>query len=111
MIISLLQETAHCLRDGTIIEECDTVKENDSNEGGELFLNYLFKINNVNSITLNQAQKICSIESWKDKCIQNIFDKNEKQTEEEKKKEKITITFLKSTEKHNYCYRTKPYED
>ena len=86
MIISLLQETAYCLRDGTIIEEYDTVRENDSNEGGEIFLNYLFKTNNVNSITLNQAQKICSIESWKDKSIQQIFDKNEKQTEEEKKK-------------------------
>ena len=83
MIISLLQETAYCLRDGTIIEECDTVRENDSNERGEIFLNYLFKTNNVNSITLNQAQKICS---WKDKSIQQIFDKNEKQTEEEKKK-------------------------
>ena len=50
-----------------MIEECDTVRENDNNEGGEIFLNYLFKTNNVNSITLNQAQKICSIESWKDK--------------------------------------------
>ena len=48
MIISLLQETAYCLRDGTIIEECDTVRENDNNEGGEIFLNYLFKTNNVN---------------------------------------------------------------
>ena len=92
-----MHETDNLLK-RTIIQDCNTVRE-----GNEILLFYLFNTKVVDVISLNQAQKICSIDAWKDKSIQKIF--------EGKRKENITITFMKSTEKHNYCYRTTPYEE
>ena len=90
----------------TIIQDCNEVRE-----GNQILIFYLFNTKVVDVISLNQAQKICSIDAWKDKSIQQIFDKNIVTTDEERRKENITITFMKSTEKHNYCYRTTPYEE
>lgn len=90
----------------TIIQDCNEVRE-----GNEILIFYLFNTKVVDVISLYQAQKICSIDAWKDKSIQKIFDKNIVTTDEERRKENITITFMKSTEKNNYCYRTTPYEE
>lgn len=101
-------------KDGTIFEECETVRENNLKENGKLLFDYLFGFPVIKKISLIQAKQLLSIDSWKERSVQTIFkdeipeDKQSKK--EETKQSKIKITFMFFDE-DNYCYRAKQYEE
>lgn len=101
-------------KDGTIFEECETVRENNLKEDGRLVFDYLFGFSVIKKISLIQAKQLLSIDSWKERSVKTIFKEeipDEKQRKEkEMKQSKIKITFMFFDE-DNYCYRAKKYEE
>ena len=64
-------------------------------EGGKVFINYLFGISIVNSLTYEQLQKINDISKWNDvNILRNIFQKN-KDINEEKENTSQNMFYIK----------------
>ena len=66
-----------------------------SKEGGKVFINYLFGVSIVNSLTYEQSQKINDINSWNDiDILRNIFQ-NDKKITEDKESSNNSIFYIK----------------